>query len=249
MPLLESLPASMTWDFAASVLSIVLIDLVLAGDNAVVIAMAVRNLPPRQRLVGTVLGAGGAVAMRVVLTFFASQLLDLPYLKLVGGLLIAWIAVKLLKEGAPEDASHRECATLFQAVTTVLLADLVMSVDNVLAVAGASKGSLGLLLFGLGLSIPLVVFTSGLLSRLMDRFPIIVYLGSAILGKVAGEMIFTDPAVVVRLAPSRTAVHLAEVVGIVVVVALGWLWMKLNARRGVVAQPCPVEEVTERPPD
>ena len=188
------------WKFFAGLLNIVIIDLILAGDNAVVIAMAVRSLPRRQRQWGIILGAGAAVLLRVVLTFFVAQLLEIQFLKLAGGVLIIWIAVKLFVEGAPEQADQ-EAKTLLQAMWLIMVADITMSTDNVLAVAGASHGNIFLLLFGLALSIPFVVFTSNLLSMLMDRYPFILYIGAAVLGRVAGEMIFTDPAVVSWLEP------------------------------------------------
>jgi YjbE family integral membrane protein len=207
-----------------AVLSIVLIDIVLAGDNAVVIALAVRKLPAKQRLVGIALGSAFAVVLRVGLTFVAAQLLALNYIKLGGGLLILWIAVKLLVDNTGEKAHGKEAGGLWQAVWLILVADITMSLDNVLAVAGASKGSLGLLLFGLGLSIPLVVFTSNLLARLMDRYPVIIYVGAATLGKVGGDMIMTDRLVAATLQPTPWLVHAVEgtlALG-VILVALAW---------------------------
>ncbi|MEJ5377675.1 MAG: TerC family protein [bacterium] len=191
-----------TWDFLVSLLSIVVIDLVLAGDNAVIIAMAVRGLPASQRKKGIIFGAGAAVLLRVLCTFVTAQLLRIQYVKLIGGAVIIWIAVKLLMEGAHEEKLQREPKTIWQAVWVIVVADITMSIDNMLAVGGASKGNLFLLLFGLGLSIPLVVFTSNLLSILMDKYPIIVYIGAAILGRVGGEMMITDPFIVRILNPS-----------------------------------------------
>ncbi|MHB8835045.1 MAG: YjbE family putative metal transport protein [Candidatus Methylomirabilia bacterium] len=179
--------------FLSSLLSIVAIDLVLAGDNAVVIAMAVRSLPHDQRKKGIFFGAGAAVLLRVVLTYFVALLLNISYVKLVGGILILWIAVKLFVEGAPEDGHDRKATSIWQAIKIIIIADITMSLDNMLAVGGASHGNMFLLLFGLGLSIPLIVFTSNLLSTLMDKFPVIIYAGAAILGKVGGEMMITDP--------------------------------------------------------
>ncbi|MCL5022063.1 MAG: TerC family protein [Nitrospirae bacterium] len=170
--------------FFSALMSIILINLILSGDNAVVIALAVRSLERKQRKWGIILGSGAAVVLRVVLTFFAAKLLLIPYLKILGGALIAWIAVKLFTEGASEDKVH-EASNIVQAVKVICIADLVMSIDNVLAVAGASKGNMFLLLFGLGSSIPLVVGTSTLLSMLMDKYPVIIYIGAAVLGKVA----------------------------------------------------------------
>ena len=160
--------------FLSAVLSIVLIDLILAGDNAVVIALAVRSLPRKQRIWGIIFGSGAAVLLRVVLTFFAAQLLRIAFLKLAGGILITWVAVKLFMQGT-EEKKIGEAANLWQAVRLIVFADLVMSTDNVLAVAGASHGNVFLLLFGLALSIPFVVGTSTLLSMLMDKYPVIVY--------------------------------------------------------------------------
>ena len=182
--------------FCLDILAIILIDLVLAGDNAVVIALAVKSLPRKERQTGILIGAGLAVALRIGLTFFASQLLQIQFVKLLGGALILWIAVKLLAENADGNAAVKQAASLKQAIWLILVADLTMSTDNILAVAGTSKGHLGLLIFGLGLSIPFVVFTSNLLSRLMDRYPVIIWVGSAILGRVGAEMILTDPYVV-----------------------------------------------------
>ena len=173
-------------------MSIILIDLVLAGDNAVVIAMAVRSLPKEQRKKGIIFGAGAAIILRVGLTIVIAQLTGLPYIKLIGGVLILWIAVKLLVEGAPEEKLEREATSVMQALKIIVIADITMSLDNMLAVAGASHGNSILIIFGLLLSIPFIVFTSNLLTMLMDKYPVIIYIGAAILGKVGGEMIFTD---------------------------------------------------------
>jgi YjbE family integral membrane protein len=191
-----------TWQWVMAVFKIVWIDIVLAGDNAVVIALAVRGLPPRQRMLGILLGAGAAVVLRVGLTFIATQLMTVKFVQLVGGLLILWIAFKLLKQGDGGDEDGKGGAnSLWQAVWMILVADITMSLDNVLAVAGAARGHFGLLLFGLGLSIPLVVFASNIISQLMARYQIVVFLGAAILGKVAGEMMLTDEVVASRLMP------------------------------------------------
>jgi len=217
---------SFSWEFFAGLLSIILIDLILAGDNAVVIAMAVRSLPRRQRQKGILLGSGAAVLLRVVLTFFAAQLLQTPYLKFVGGLFILWIAVKLFVEGNPGEEIHREAKTIWQALWVIMVADITMSLDNVLAVAGASKGNLFLLVFGLGLSIPFVVFTSSLLSILMDKYPVILYLGAALLGKVGAEMIFTDPVIVGIFNPPAAFRYAMEALFAVGVVVAGRLWVR-----------------------
>ncbi|MFZ2445789.1 MAG: TerC family protein [Syntrophobacteraceae bacterium] len=218
------------WAFVSAFLSIVMIDLILAGDNAVVIAMAVRCLPKEQRNKGIIFGAGAAVLLRVVLTFFIAQLLLINYLKLVGGLLILWIAVKLFVEGTPDESGECEAASLANAIKIIVIADITMSTDNMLAVAGASHGNLFLLLFGLGLSIPFIVFTSGLLSMLMDRYPAIIYIGAGILGKVGGEMIITDPVVFNYLGPSQLVIYCVEAVFALGVIAVGKLWLHLKVR-------------------
>lgn len=207
-------------------LSIVLIDLILAGDNAVIIALAVRSLPRKQRMRGIAFGAGAAVLLRVILTFFASRLLELPFIKFVGGAVIVWIAIKLFVEAAPEQEVKQEAKTLSQAVWIIIVADITMSTDNVLAVAGASKGNLALLLFGLGLSIPFVVFTSNLLSMLIDKYPFFIYIGSAVLGRVAGEMMITDPFVTRMIHPSTTIRYGVEIAFTIVVLIAGKAWLK-----------------------
>ena len=218
------------WAFFLGIVNIVIIDLILAGDNAVVIAMAVRSLPRRQRTWGIVLGAGAAVVLRVVLTFFVAQLLEISFIKLAGGLLIAWIAVKLFLEGAPEQ-QDKEAKSLWQAMQLIVIADITMSTDNVLAVAGASHGNFFLLIFGLALSIPFVVFTSNLLAMLMDRYPVIIYLGAAVLGRVAGEMIFTDPWVARLLQMPAWFNYAMEAVFAVGVIVVGKLWIRFVFRK------------------
>ena len=185
-----------SWKFFLAVGSIVLIDLVLAGDNAVVIAMAVKNLHGKKRLLGIILGAGGAVLVRVACTFLVAQLLNMQYVKLIGGAVIIWIAVKLLTETADEECHGKEAQDIWQALWIIIVADMSMGIDNMLAVGAASHGNLFLLLFGLILSIPFVVFMSTMLAKLMDRYPIILWIGAALLGKVGGEMMATDPFVV-----------------------------------------------------
>lgn len=184
------MPAS---KFLIAGLSLVLIDLVLAGDNAVVIAMAVRHLPRRERRIASACGAALAVLLRVALTFVAAEVLEVRFVKLVGGLFILWIAFQVLRDaGRPPDVSATPHG-LARAIRYVLFADLTMSTDNILAIAGASGGHFGLILFGLALSIPFIVVSSNLLANLMERYPIIIYAGAAILGKVGGDMALTDP--------------------------------------------------------
>jgi YjbE family integral membrane protein len=217
-------------DFWYNFLSIIIIDLILSGDNAVLIAMAVRSLPEGQRKKAFVFGAGAAALLRVALTFVISQLLGIPYLKLIGGVLILWIAVKLFVEGAPGSEGEKEATTLPQAIKIMMIADITMSTDNMLAVAGASHGSILLLLFGLGLSIPFLIFTSGLLSMLMDRYPVIIYIGAAILGKVGGEMIITDPFLSNLLHPSSYVRYGVEAFCAVGVVVLGKILLRRMIR-------------------
>jgi YjbE family integral membrane protein len=236
------------WAFFVGILNIVIIDLILAGDNAVVIAMAVRSLPRVQRQWGIILGAGAAVVLRVVLTFFVSQLLVISFVKLAGGVLIAWIAVKLFIEGAPEQAD-KEAKTLLQAMWLIVVADITMSTDNVLAVAGASHGNLFLLIFGLALSIPFVVFTSNLLAMLMDRYPIIIYIGAAVLGRVAAEMIFTDPFVVELLAPPKWFTYSMEAVFAAGVIVVGKLWIRFIFRRDEALEASAPENPAPKPSD
>jgi YjbE family integral membrane protein len=225
------------WAFFSALLSIVIIDLILAGDNAVVIAMAVRSLPKQQRGKGILFGAGAAVLLRVVLTFFVSQLLQINYLKLAGGSLILWIAVKLFVEGAPEDTAERKATSIGQAIKIIVIADITMALDNMLAVAGASHGNFFLLVFGLGLSIPFVIFTSNLLSMLMDKYPVIVYIGAAILGKVGGEMIITDPVVDRLLELSKPVQYAVEALFAAGVIVVGKLWLKWLIRKDAAAHP------------
>jgi YjbE family integral membrane protein len=221
-----------TWEFLAAVMSIVLIDLVLAGDNAVVIAMAVKNLPGKTRQWGIILGAGGAVFIRVLCTFLVAQLLNLSFVKLIGGVLIIWIAVKLLTDGTKEECGERECGSLWQALWVILVADMSMGIDNMLAVGAASHGNLFLLLFGLALSIPFVVFMSNLLSRWMERWPIILWIGAAVLGKVGGEMMITDPWLQGLLNPSKGVEYSVQAFFILLVCALS---KRLIARRSAAA--------------
>jgi YjbE family integral membrane protein len=217
-------------DFFGRLLSIVIIDLILAGDNAVVIAMAVRSLPREQRKKGILFGAGAAVVLRVALTFFVSQMLQISYLKLIGGALILWIAVKLFVEGVPEESGQKPAMSIAQAVKVIVIADITMSLDNMLAVGGASGGSLFLLVFGLGLSIPFIIFTSNFLSMLMDKYPVIIYIGAAILGKVGGEMMITDPVVMNWLAPGKILQYSVEAAFAVGVIVVGKLFLKWRLR-------------------
>lgn len=218
-----------TPQFWVDVFKIIVIDLLLSGDNAVVIALACRNLPPHQRNKGILFGVGGAIGLRVVLTFFAVGLLSLPYLKLIGALLLLWIGVKLI---LPEEEAHSESnikadTRLFGAVKTIIIADFVMSLDNVLGVAAVAKGNLSLLVFGLLISIPMIAWSSQLVLKLIDRYPAIIYIGGALLGYVAGEMLVGE-ALFAPLLESHHYLHwLVPGLGALLVVALGrWLAMR-----------------------
>jgi len=215
-----------TLSFGLALLNIMFINLILSGDNAVLIAMAVRNLPKEQRQKGIAFGTAAAIVLRVILTYFVALLLQISFIKLIGGLLILWIAVKLLMEGGEDDGFKKEATTMMQAIKIILIADLTMSLDNVLAVAGAAGGNLFLLIFGLVMSIPIVVYASNLLSTLMDRYPIIIIIGGAILGRVGGEMIMGDHIVEQWLHPSKLLDYTVQAVCTVGVVVVGKLWMK-----------------------
>jgi len=219
--------------FFSSLTGIVIINLILSGDNAVVIAMAVRALPKAHRKYGIIFGTAAAVLLRVLFTFFVTELLAMSYVKLVGGVAILWIAVKLFVEDEEAVETHKEAATLWHAIRLILVADITMSLDNMLAVGAASHGDLALLLFGLGLSIPMIVFMSSLLSMLMDKFPIIIYIGAALLGKIGGEMIITDPVLKQFITPTVAITYTIEFVFAAGVIIVGRFWLKRDlAKRG-----------------
>jgi YjbE family integral membrane protein len=218
----------MTFDdpaFWVALLQIIGVNIVLSGDNAVVIALAARSLPPQQQKAAVLWGSGAAVVMRIVLTIVAVEMLKWPYLKLIGAVLLLWIAVKLLMPEHSEEDGISASDNLMSAVKTILIADLVMSLDNVIAVAAAAKGSLTLLILGLAISIPLVVFGSTLLLKLMGRFPVIITIGAALLGWVAGEMAITDPLLAEWINANMHWLHwVAPAAGAVLVVLVGkWL--------------------------
>jgi len=208
--------------------SIIVIDVLLAGDNALVIAMAVRGLPQHQRRIATIFGAAAAVVLRVILTIAAARLLGVEFLKLVGGALVIWIAVKVLVDASGPKHETPARNHFLHAIWIIVVADITMSLDNILAVAGAARGSVPLIIFGLSLSIPFIVFSSNLISILMDRYPALLYFGAAILGKVGGEMILTDPYVVRTLHPSELLTYLAEALAIAGILVVGKL---LSGRR------------------
>ncbi len=228
--------------FWLAVGQIIMIDILLGGDNAVVIALACRKLPPAQRTKGIVWGTVGAIVLRVILIFFALTLLQIPYLKLVGAALLLWIGIKLL---VPEDDDHGNIEgsdRLWAAVKTVIVADLVMSIDNVIAIAGAAESVGGdhkmpLVIFGLLVSIPIIVGGSQLVIKLMDRFPFIITAGGMLLGWIAGTMAVTDPALAPYLNPSDALKYACGAAGAVLVLALGKIILARRAGAASATQP------------
>jgi len=229
--MLEMFSTSQFW---VDVFKIIMIDLLLSGDNAVVIALACRNLPQAQRKKGIMFGVGGAIGLRIVLTFFAVGLLALPFLKLVGALLLLWIGVKLILPEEEHGEGNIKAEThLWGAVKTIIVADFVMSLDNVLGVAAAAHGNAWLLVFGLLVSIPMIAWSSQLVLKLIDRYPVIIYAGGALLGYVAGEMLVGE-ASLKPLVEVRHYLHwLVPVLCAIFVLAAGW-W--LAQRKAVKAE-------------
>ena len=224
----------MSPEFWIALLEIIGVNIVLSGDNAVVIALAARGLPASQQKRAIAWGSGAAVVMRIVLTIVAVELLRLPYLKLAGAALLLWIAVQLLIPDEGDDGGPGETATgLGAAIKTILIADLVMSLDNVIAVAAAAKGNTPLLIIGLAISIPLVIFGATLLLKLMERFPIIITIGAGLLGFVAGEMAWEDGGIAgfTKQFPESTK-YVVAALGAAFVVGLGtWLAKRAEAKR------------------
>ena len=234
--------------FWLAVVQIVIIDILLGGDNAVVIALACRSLPEEQRKRGIFWGVAGAIILRVILTIFAVTLLAIPYLKIIGGLLLFWIGVKLIlpqDEGAHEvDAS----TSLMGAIKTIIIADFVMSLDNVIAVAAAAKDSWTLIVFGLLVSIPIIVYCSQLVLKLMERWPVIITLGGMLLGYIAGDMMARDPVIIDWVkATAEWAIkyHIAGFVGAAIVLAVG----KLIASRTASADGGKLEDLAAKSND
>jgi len=219
----EFATAPFWWGLAA----VIWVNVILSCDNAVVIALAVRALPPRQRRQAVFWGAGAALALRIALTLAAVEVLRLPFLKIVGGLALLWIAVKLLSPGGG-DRAVEDAGSLMHAIRTILVADLMMSVDNVIAVAAAAQGSVPRLVLGLAISMPLVILGATLLLGLMERYPFIIVLGAGVLGWVAGGMLVTDPAAAQWIDANLQWVHIrslgvnwAEIAGALLVVSAG----------------------------
>jgi YjbE family integral membrane protein len=224
-----------TPQFWVAALQIIVINILLSGDNAVVIALACRNLPPKQRRLGIFWGVIGAVVLRVILTFFAVQLLLLPYLQLVGAVLLVWIGIKLIAEEEGDEHAVQASDRLISAVKTVIVADLVMSIDNVIGVAGAARGSLLLLVFGLVVSIPLVVVGAQLIMKLIERFAWLVIAGGGLLGYIAGEIATEDAAVKPWIDAKAPELHwLAPTLGVALVVAVG-VWLMRRNRKAPAA--------------
>jgi YjbE family integral membrane protein len=227
-------------DFSSTLLwsafgSIVLANIVLSGDNAVVIAMAARTLKPEQRGKAIFWGSAAAIVMRIILTIVAIQLLSMPYLKVIGAVLLVYIGVDLLKGEEDGEDNGKVINGMAAAIRTILIADLVMSLDNVLAVAAAAKGNVPLLVMGLLISIPLIIFGATLLTKVMERFPIIITIGAALLGFLAGEMLVTDPAVTANLwTMEERSVTFAGILGAALVVALG-TYLKKRSRNSMPA--------------
>jgi YjbE family integral membrane protein len=226
--------------FWLAVLQIIVINLLLSGDNAVVIAMACRGLPPRQRFWGMVIGAGVAVALRVGFTVVIASLMQLSYLKLAGGLALFIVAARLLLPEKEDKNQVSAAAHLWLAVWIVVVADIVMSLDNVIAVAAAAEGNLALLAIGLALSVPVIVAAAALVAVLLDRFPILVWAGAALLGWIAGKIIATDPAVLRYVSSTlgenfaRQTELAAAGAGVLLVIGAGGLWRQLSISRARV---------------
>jgi YjbE family integral membrane protein len=210
--------------FWLAALQIIAVNILLSGDNAVVIALACRNLTPRERRLGIFWGVLGAIVLRIVLTFFAMSLLANPYLKLLGGVMLVWIGIKLIAEVGGAERKVKASDRLLTAVWTIMVADLVMSFDNVMGVAAAAKGSMPLIVFGLFISIPLVIVGSQIITRLIQRFPVLVLAGGGLLGYIAGDLAVGDPVIAPWLAANAAEyVWMAPIAGVFLVVAVGYV--------------------------
>jgi YjbE family integral membrane protein len=229
-----------------ALLQIIGVNIILSGDNALVIALACRELPPRQQKIGIFFGAGAAVILRIIFSIFIVFLMTVPFLKIAGGLLLFWIAYKLLVPGDEQgEDSVKASGSMLAAVRTVLIADAVMSLDNVIAVAAAAKGNTVLLVLGLAISIPLVVFGATLMIALIKRMPFIVTLGAALIGYIAGEVIVTDPGVQPWVDAEAHWLHVvAPLLGAVLVLDVGWLLAPASVRGH---EPAGVTEGTAAP--
>jgi YjbE family integral membrane protein len=224
--------------FWLAALQIIWINILLSGDNAVVIALACRGLHGSRRRWGMILGAGAAIGLRVIFTIIIAQLMGLPFLKLVGGVALLWIAIKLLvPEEAHGEDSVKAGESLWRAVRIVAIADIVMSLDNVIAIAAAAKGDITLIIFGLVVSIPMIIAGAALLMAVLDRFPILVWAGAALLGWIAGEIMIEDPASISFLGADfvHKYVYVAAALGALFVIGLGWLLRRRRQHAGAHA--------------
>ncbi len=218
-------------DFWIGLMKIIWINIILSGDNAVVIALAARSLPEHQQRQAILFGSGAAVVLRIALTVVAAALLELSYLQIIGGLLLLYIGAQLLSEDGDEDEGEVEKASLFAAIRTILIADLVMSLDNVIAVAAAAKGNMTLLILGLAISIPMVIFGSAIMIKLMTRFPIIVTFGACLIGWVGGETIASDVALREFAAENPWLHYAAATAGALSVLAIGKYFQNKHAHK------------------
>jgi len=216
-------------EFWIGLLKIIWINIILSGDNAVVIAMAARTLPPEQQRKAIFWGTAAAVILRVALTAVAAKLLEQPYLQIVGGLLLLWIGVQLLSDDDGGEGEEKHHGNLFSAIRTILIADLVMSLDNVIGVAAAANGNITLLVIGLAIAIPIVIFGSTMMIKLMERFPVIVTLGAGLIGWVAGEAIVSDKVLRGSFPEHSLQFYLAAAVGAAFVIAVGKFLQRRNA--------------------
>ena len=223
-----------TTDFVIALLQIIWIDILLSGDNAVVIALACRSLPPKQQKIGIMLGTGAAIVLRVLFAVIIVWLLAIPYVKIIGGLLLFWIAVKLvIPEPEAEHGGHVQSVSgLMGVIRTIVIADAVMSLDNVIAIAAASHGNTVLLILGLAISIPLIVFGSTLILKAIDRFPALIYAGAGLLGYIAAEVMLTDPLVHGTAVQALPLVEgAAPFAGAAAVILIGHLFARVVAER------------------
>ena len=227
--------------FFVALMQVMMVNIVLSGDNAVVIALAARNLPAQQQKKAVMWGCGGAIVLRVLLTIAAVAILKIPFLQFIGALLLLWIAIKLLIEEDDSDEHHHPHDNLFSAIKTILVADIIMSLDNTLAIAGVAKGDWTLLIAGLVLSIPLIVFGSTIIMKMIDRFPVIVYVGAGLIAYTAGEMIDSDNAVLPYIPSFFHETAYLSVLLTVATIGLGWWY---NRTKGRSARSSPVLPTT-----
>jgi YjbE family integral membrane protein len=243
---LSALGIQLTPDYWVALGKIIWINILLSGDNAIVIALACRGLPPDKRQMGIILGAGAAILLRIIFTIGINTVLGLPYLKLIGGILLLWVAYKLLTTEEADESNIAASAGLFEAVKTIAIADVVMSLDNVLAIAAAAKGDNSLIILGLIISIPMIIGGATILTSILQRFPILVWAGAALLGWIAGELIATDPLVTPYAKAAVAAMGLPpklelpllsgptydvvlQVIGAMLVILLGLIFRKKEA--------------------